>query len=212
MAGSNAALASHTLAPLVTLRTPPALQAAAVARVLITGRVVTSALEAAAAAPPARRAQAGSVVLVTARYWVALARTVTRRRPPAGIAVARACLWVAPSVGAAVAGEFTATTPVVRLALAHTSVRLTLAIGMARAGLPAVRAPVLAWAAGAALGSEESRFTSAETWLHAHLVFPAGIGPLTDGDGAFPIFLPPAWTALELGGAVASTDVLPGWV
>lgn len=115
-------------------------------------------------------------------------------------------------MGAAGADGLTESAPVVRLALAHTSGRLTLAMWMAKAVLTAVRAPVLAWAAGVALGSEESRFTSTETWLHAHLLFLAGIRPLADGDCAFFIFLPPAWAALELRGAAASTDVLTSWV
>lgn len=34
---------------------------------------------------------------------------------------------------------------------------------------------------GVALGPEESRFASTEAWLHTYFVFPAGIGPLTDG-------------------------------
>lgn len=78
MARSNTALASNTLAPVITLRTPPARQAGTVARVLHTGRVVTAALEAAAAAPPSRWAQAGSSGLVTACCWVALAWATTR--------------------------------------------------------------------------------------------------------------------------------------
>lgn len=78
VAGSNAALASHTLALTTTLRTPPALQADAAARVLHAGRGVAVAAETAAAAPPARRAYAGSSVPVTARRWVALAWATTR--------------------------------------------------------------------------------------------------------------------------------------
>lgn len=107
---------------------------------------MTVALEAAAAAPPPGWTQTGSGGLVTARYWLALARTKTRGCPPAGIAVAQACLWVAMSVGAAGAGKLTESAPVVRLTVAHTSGWLTLATRMARAGLTAVMAPVLAWA------------------------------------------------------------------
>lgn len=67
VAGSNAALSSHTLAPATTLWTPPALQAGATAGVLKAGRGMAVATEAAAVAPPARRAYAGSSDLVTAR-------------------------------------------------------------------------------------------------------------------------------------------------
>lgn len=122
--------------------------------------------------------------------------------------MAQARLWVALSVGAAGAGELTEPAPVVRLALAITRGRFALATWMTGAGLTTVVAPVLSWTAGAALGSEESRFTPTEARLHAHLFFPAGIRPLTDGDGAFLIFLPPAGTTLELRGAAAFTDVL----
>lgn len=66
VARSNAALASHTLALTTALRTPPARQADAAAGVLHAGRGVAVATEAAAAAPPARRAYTGSSGLVTA--------------------------------------------------------------------------------------------------------------------------------------------------
>lgn len=78
VARSNTALASNTLAPVSTLRTPPARQAGTLARVLHARRVVTAALEAAAVAPPSRRAQAGSSDLVTACCSVALAWATTR--------------------------------------------------------------------------------------------------------------------------------------
>lgn len=126
--------------------------------------------------------------------------------------MAQARLWVAFSVGAAGAGELTELAPVVGLALAHTRGWFALATWMARAGLTTVGAPVLAWTAGAAMGSEESRFTSTEARLHTHLIFLAGIRPLTDGDGAFLVLLPPARTTLELRGAAAYTDVLTSWI
>lgn len=126
--------------------------------------------------------------------------------------MAQARLWVALSVGAAGAGVLTELAPVVGLALAHTGGRFALASWMAGAGLTTVVAPVLAWTAGAALGSEESRFTSTEARLHTHLIFPADIRPLADGDGAFLIFLSPARTALGFRGAAACADVLTGWV
>lgn len=66
MAGSHTALASHTLAPTTALRAPPAWQADAAAGLLHAGRSVAFATEAAAAAPPAGRAYAGSSGLVTA--------------------------------------------------------------------------------------------------------------------------------------------------
>lgn len=73
VARSNAALASHTLALTTALWTPPARQADAAAGVLHAGRGVAVATEAAATAPPARRAYTGSSGLVTACGWVALA-------------------------------------------------------------------------------------------------------------------------------------------
>lgn len=79
VAGSNTALSSHTLTPATALWTPPALQAGATAGVLDAGRGMAVATEAAAVAPPARRAYAGSSGLVTARCWVALARATTGR-------------------------------------------------------------------------------------------------------------------------------------
>lgn len=147
VAGSNAALASHTLALTATLWTPPALLADAAARVLQAGRGVALAIEAAAVAPQARRAYAGSSGLVAARSWVALTWATTRGCPPAGVAVAQARLWVTASVGAAVAGELTELAPVVGLALAHTSGWFTLPTWMAGAVLTTVVAPVLAWTA-----------------------------------------------------------------
>lgn len=112
-------------------------------------------------------------------------------------------------MGTAGAWELAAGTPAVSLALAHTGGWLALAVWMAGTALTAVGAPVLARAAGAALGPEESRRAATQAWLHAYLAFPAGIRPLADGDGAFVILLPPAWAALELRGAAAHTDVLP---
>lgn len=78
VAGSAAALTSHTLAAAAAVRPPPARQAGAAAGVLQAGRGVALAAEAAAAAPPAGRADAGSRGLVTARRWVALARATAR--------------------------------------------------------------------------------------------------------------------------------------
>lgn len=147
VAGSNTALASHTLALTTTPRTPPARLADTAARVLHAGRVVALAFEAAAVAPRALRAYAGSSGLVTARSLVALTLAMTRGCPPAGVAVAQACLWVTLSVGAASAGGLTELAPVVGLALAHTSGWFTLAMWMAGAGLTTVVAPVLAWTA-----------------------------------------------------------------
>lgn len=133
-----------------------------------------------------------------------------RGRPPARVTTAQASLGVAMSVGAAGALKLTVAAPAVSMALAHTCGRVTLAVRVARTGLTAVRAPVLVRTGGATLGPEESRFAPTEAWFHAHLIFPAGVWPLTDGDGAFSIFLPPAWTALELGKwAGALADILP---
>lgn len=147
VAGSNAALASHTLALTTTLGTPPALLADAAAGILHTGRGVALAIEAAAVAPQARRAYTGSSGLVTACCWVALTWATTCGCPPARVAVAQACLWVTLSMGAAGAGELTELAPVVGLALAHTGGWFTLATWMAGAGLTTVVAPVLAWTA-----------------------------------------------------------------
>lgn len=113
-------------------------------------------------------------------------------------------------MGAADARGLASAAPAVGLAVAHAGVRLTLAVRVAGAALTTVRAPVLARAAGVALGPEESRFASTEAWFHAYLVFPAGIMSLADGDSTFLIFLPPAWAAMELSrGAVGHADVLP---
>lgn len=212
LAGGWAAAAAHALALLPTLAAPPARPADAAAGLLHTRRAVAIAGEAAAAAPPARLAQAGACVLITARaHFVALTAVVALGRPPAGLAVAGAGLRVATPMRAARALELAAAAPAVGLAAAHTSDRLTLAMGVAGAALTAVGAPVLARAAGVALGPEESRSASTEAWFHAHFVFPAGVRPLADGNGALLIFLPPAWAALELSrGAVGQRGVSRG--
>lgn len=211
LAGGGAAAAAHAFARLPALGAPPARPAGAAARLLRARRAVAGAAEAAAAAPPAWLAQAGAGGLIAPRRrGVALARAAARGRPPAGIAAARAGLGVAAAVGTAGARELAAVAPAVGLAVAHAGGRFALAVRVAGTDLPAVGTPVLARAAGVALGSEESRFASTEAWFHTYFVFPAGVQPLADGDGAFLIFLPPAWAALELSrGAAGLADVPP---
>lgn len=211
LAGDGAAAAAHALARLPALGPPPPGPANAAAGILRARRAVAGAGEAAAAAPPARVTQAGAGGLITARHReVALAGAAARSRPPARVAAARARLRVATPMGAAGARELAAAAPAVGLAVAHAGVRLTLAIWVTGAALTTIRAPVLARAAGVALGPKESRFASTEAWFHAYFSFPAGIWSLADGDGTFLIFLPPAWAALELSrGAVGHADVPP---
>lgn len=157
------------------------------------------ASEAASPAPPALGADTLPRDRVTeGAGQVALTLLLAVRCPPAWLTAAGSCERVAEAVRSTLAWELAQFSPAAGIAAALAAYRVTLPMGMAGTALPAIRAPVLVGAAGAAMGSKESRFAAADPRSHTHLVHLASILPFTQRSCALPAFLFPARAACQV--------------